>query len=85
MVYKNNNWKMVTKSTIINDIYDDKKYFIEENFEKYCDKLSQSKRNSLNRWLKTDDDDKNIKKIKEKMLLSLYNNKHIPIKNINKK
>lgn len=80
MIYDGEDWKLVTKDELIDRIYDDKKNYIEENFDKFIDSLTVSQKNALKRWLDTEDNDK-IKRIKEQIKLLLYNKRNIPINN----
>jgi len=80
MIYKNNNWQLVNKQELVDEIYDNKKDYIEENVEEFCNTLSISQKNALNRWLLADENnDKRISKIKDKIKLLLYNKRHIPM------
>lgn len=78
MMFDGTKWTLTMKEDLINKIYDDKKNYIEENFENFIGSLTISRRNALKRWLETDDDDKKIKEIKNGIKLLLYNNKMIP-------
>ena len=80
MIYKNDNWQLVNKQDLVDEIYDNKKDYIEENVEEFCNTLSNSQKNALNRWLLADEhNDKRISKIKDRMKLLLYNKRHIPM------
>ncbi len=57
-----------------------KRNYIEENLEDFLGSLTPSQKRALNRWLDTDEDDKKIKNIKEKIKLLLYNSRYLPIK-----
>lgn len=84
MVYKNNNWETVIKCELIDDIYDNCKNYIEENLEGFYEKLTKSQQQSLQRWIKTHDENENddkIKKIKKELHLLLFNKKNMVIKN----
>lgn len=80
MVYKNDNWQLVNKHDLVDEIYDNKKDYIEENVEEFYNTMTKSQKNALNRWLLADEhNDKSIIKIKESIALLLYNKKHIPL------
>ena len=80
MVYKNENWQLVNKQDLVDEIYDNKKDYIEENIEDFYTTMTKSQKNALNRWLLADENnDKKIIKIKERITLLLYNKKHIPV------
>jgi hypothetical protein len=81
MTYDGNKWTLVQKNKLINDIYDDKKYFIEENLEDFTKSLSAYKINALKKWLQSDEDDHTcIKDIKKNIELVLYNERDKPMK-----
>jgi hypothetical protein len=73
MMFDGKNWAL----TIRDKIYEDKKNYIEENIDMFLDSLSESRKNALERWLSTSDDDNKIAKIKEQIKLLLYNKRHI--------
>jgi hypothetical protein len=81
MVYNGTDWNLVTKDTLIDEIYDNKKNYIEDNLENLImsHKLRPSQINALKRWLDTDDDTPKIKEIKEEIKLLLYNKRNIPL------
>lgn len=56
-----------------------KKAFIEGNFNDFCKLLPLSQQRALDRWLAIDDDDPKVTEIKEKIKLLLYNKRNIPI------
>jgi len=80
MKYENNKWNLVHKDDLINEIYEDKKDYIETNLSKFCNFLSEHNQNTLGRWLITQNDDIVINNIKNDIKLLLYNNRGI-IKN----
>jgi hypothetical protein len=80
MVFDGTNWNLTKRKEIIDDIYNDKKDFVEDNLEQFKNSLTQVKLNALNRWLAIEDDDDDIiKGIKKDIELLLYNNRNIPI------
>jgi hypothetical protein len=79
MMYDGSNWALTIKEDLINKIYNDKRYYIEENLDDFLGSLSSSQVRALNRWLDTEDDDSKIKNIKERIKLLLYNSKYLPI------
>jgi hypothetical protein len=80
MMYDGEKWTLTTKDELINTIYEDKKDYIENNLEHFIDSLTPFRINALKRWLDTDDNDKNVKNIKENIKLLLYNSRNIPMK-----
>ena len=80
MVYDGEHWKLVQRDQLIDNMYQDKRDYIEENLEEFKESLSISKLKALKRWLESDeDDDKCIQKIKKDIELLLYNEKKIPL------
>lgn len=79
MMYDGTNWTLTMKDDLINRIYDDKKNYIEENVEDFVNSLSDSRKKALDRWANTEETDKKIIRIKERIKLLLYNSKNIPI------
>jgi hypothetical protein len=80
MIYKDDNWQLVDKNELVDEIYDNKKEYIEENIEEFYDSMTKSQKNALNRWLSADENNnKKVKDIKEKIKLLLYNKRHIPM------
>jgi len=77
MMFNNHRWEVVTKTELIDKIYSDKKNYIEDNMDKYYNSLTTSQRNSLKRWLDTDDKHKKIMAIKDEIKLLLFNKKDI--------
>jgi hypothetical protein len=84
MIYDGENWTLTMKDELINRIYDDKKNYIEDNLEEFVESLTVSQRRALERWTNTDDQDKKIREIKDRIKLLLYNYKQIPIATQNK-
>ena len=82
MVYDGNEWKLMQKNDLIESIYMDKKYYIEENLEDFAKSLSDYKIRALKKWLDSDEnDDKSIKSIKKDIEYLLYNERGKPINN----
>lgn len=79
MIYEGKQWSLITKTELIDKLYDDKKSYIEDNFEEFCEKLTHSQRRAMDRWLNIDDEDPKVKAIKEDIKLLLYNKRDIPI------
>jgi len=80
MMYDGTDWTLTMKDDLITRIYDDKKNYIEENLDEFIESLSISRKNALERWLNTDDNDNKIKEVKEHIKLLLYNKRSIPLK-----
>jgi len=81
MVYDGKEWALVTKDELIDQLYDNKKNYIECNLENLINsyKLKPSQINALKRWIDTDDETPKIKDVKEKIKLLLYNKRNMPI------
>lgn len=94
MMYVDGKWIMTLKEDLINKLYEDKKSFIEENFDEFMDSLPESRKRALHKWVDMDEEDQKVKEIKEQLKLLLYNSRnmvddHITISsslvNVNKK
>jgi hypothetical protein len=77
MIYDGSEWKLVNKSDLVDQIYDEKRDFISENFDEFYDSLTSSKRNALKEWFDMEENDDKIKQIKEDLKLLLYNKRKI--------
>jgi gas vesicle protein len=77
MAYDGKEWNLTIKEDIINKIYDDEKNYIEENLDDFVKSLSSSRKNALDRWLETNDEDEKITKIKNEIKLLLYNKRNL--------
>ena len=73
MIYNGNNWEMVTKDYLIQKLYNDKRYYIEDNLDTFYNSLLPSQQRALHRWLNMDEDSPENMKIKEDIKLLLYN------------
>jgi DNA-directed RNA polymerase subunit RPC12/RpoP len=83
MMYDGREWTLVMKDDLIDKLYDDKRNYIEENFDEFIESLSNSQRNALYRWMDADDEHDYIKRIKNDIKLLLYNKRKIPMNNKN--
>jgi hypothetical protein len=79
MCFDGKRWELIDKDELIEKIYEDKKNFIEENLEEYTDKLTNHQKESLDRWLNTNENHEKIKEVKNKLKLLLYNRRDIPL------
>ena len=89
MIYNGKEWKLKDKDTIIDDLYEKKYDFLDENFETIYTQLSESQQKAFKRFLdiheKADTDKQSrkiVNKIKQDLKFILYNNKNIVISNI---
>ena len=83
MMYDGKNWTLTTKTELIDRLYDDKKYFIEDNLEDFCNSITGSQKRALERWINIDDEHDKIKEVKERIKLLLCNKRDIPLSNNN--
>ena len=79
MVKDNDDWKLIFTKEAIDELYDDKKYIIENNLKNSFNLIPQSFQNALERWINTPEEDKKILNVKNRLKLLLYNNRNIPI------
>ena len=77
MYYNGSNWITTSDPDMIDDLYNRKRDFIEENFDDYRDKLTKYDIIRLERWLKVNDGDQRIVRIKSDLREMLFNMKHI--------
>ena len=77
MMYSDGKWILTTKDELIDQIYEDKKAYIEENFDEFINSLPPSRKNALQRWLEMDDEEQKVKNIKERLKLLLHNNRNL--------
>ena len=80
MVYDGAKWGLIFKSDVVDNLYDDYRSYVEENLDKFYESLHQTHKNSLKRWLDTDDEDPKTKNTKEIIKIMLYNLREIPMK-----
>ena len=80
MIYDGQDWKLVQKSELIDELYMDKVDYVHDNLEEFCEVLSIYKIRALKRWLKSDENDEScIKKIKKDIELLLYNKRKMVV------
>ena len=79
MMYDGEKWILITKEKLIDNIYNNKKNYIEDNLEKYVESLPKIYVKSLNRWLDTDETDPRITQIKNDIKILLYNSRKLPM------
>ena len=88
-IYDGAKWIVKNKNDLLNDLYDEKKRFIEEQLDNndIISSLTNLQTNALNRWLTIEDEydndnDDKIKGLKSEILLELYNNRSLVVINI---
>jgi hypothetical protein len=77
MYHDGSSWITTTDPHMIDDFYNRKRDFIEENIEYYRDGLTQGDMTRLQRWLDTNDDDKRIFTVKNELRELLFNKREI--------
>jgi hypothetical protein len=77
MYHDGRNWVTTSDPHMIDDLYNRKRDFIEENIEHYQDALTQGDMTRLQRWLDVNDDDQRITRIKTDLRDMLFNKKHV--------
>ena len=80
MLYKNDKWQLVNRKNQIDDLYDYNEVFLENWYSEYKNKYPDMIK-SFERYLTNKDDDELINKIKDEILLMLYNNRLIEYQN----
>lgn len=78
LVYDGNNWKLMERDGILQQLVDDKTEILSEKFYKLVTDLDESTVRKFQRFLDHNDEDNVIFAIKNDLKLLLYNNKNIP-------
>lgn len=77
MVFTGSNWGLTGKKEIIDQIYDDKKQYLDEKYDELTDSLDNITKKKYGRF--RDQEQEAIKRIKEDINLLLYNSRHVPM------
>ena len=72
MVYKDNEWQIRNKQRQIDDLYDSNEFVLETWYDEYKDKYPHII-NSFQRYLKNKDEDVVLNRVKDEILMMLYN------------
>lgn len=80
MAFDGTKWGLIFKSDVVDSLYDNYRSYVEDNLDEFYESLHQSHKNSLKRWLDTDDDDPKTKNTKELIKMMLYNLREMPMK-----
>ena len=81
MLYKDNEWQIQNKKDQVDDLYDYNEMVLETWYDEYKDKYPDIV-NSFQRYLKNKDGDIVLNRVKDEILMMLYNNrKMIPERN----
>jgi len=78
-VFDGRAWNLVSRTELIDRIYERQRDYIEENIEELAKSLSQNEINALRQWLEINSNHAKIKEIKKKLKLLLYNKRKIPM------
>ena len=76
MVYKDNEWQIRNKQRQIDDLYDSNEFVLETWYDEYKDKYPHII-NSFQRYLKNKDEDVVLNRVKDEILMMLYNNRRM--------
>ena len=84
MKYFDGRWNLVDRDNLIDQIYEDKKTLVDENLNKFVNNLTRSKRERLEEWIESENNDKGegTVKIKEELKLLLYNKRYMAMNRI---
>ena len=74
MVYKNNKWQLVNRKEQLDDLYSYNELMLEEWYDEYKDKYPDMIK-SFTKYLNNRDNDIVINKVKEEIILMMYNNR----------
>ena len=76
MVYKNNKWQLVNRKEQLDDLYSYNEVMLEEWYDEYKDKYPDMIK-SFTKYLNNRDNDMVINKVKEDIILMMYNNRNM--------
>jgi hypothetical protein len=80
LIYKNNNWNLINKDELVDDIYDNKRDFINQNYKKFEGELDDKHKRSLQRFLSKDVKDDSVKNTKEDIKKVIYDYRGVAMK-----
>ena len=81
MVYRDNKWQVKNRKEQIDDLYECNELMLENWYDEYHEKYPHIIQ-SFKKYLQNkDDDDELIKKVKDEILLMLYNKRDLILKN----
>lgn len=75
LVYDGNDWKLVNKDEVLDELYDDKVCILENKFQELIDKLPERIIDKFKKFLDKADNDSTKENIKTDLKLLLYNNR----------
>ena len=76
MVYKDNEWQIRNKQRQIDDLYDSNEFVLETWYDEYKEKYPHII-NSFQKYLKNKDEDVVLNRVKDEILMMLYNNRRM--------
>ena len=79
MTFDGECWNLIEKSEIIDQLFDDKKLFLEEKFDQFFNSLEDITKKKFKRFLDQQEEDEVKNNIKKDIKLMLYNKRKIPI------
>jgi DNA-directed RNA polymerase subunit RPC12/RpoP len=80
MVYNGKKWGLKDLNYVLQQIYNDKKYYLEDKFDEFIDSLNKTTIKSFRRFLKKEENDPNCSKgIIKNIKAMMHNDKRIPI------
>jgi hypothetical protein len=83
MVYNGIEWLLKDKTVTIDELYQTKYDFLEENFNTYYDQLEDYQQQSFKKFIKLNEEDKPfVRKIKEELKTLLYNKRNKILNNL---
>lgn len=83
MVYKNNTWQIQDKKEQVDDLYEYNEIMLTNWYQEYKEKYPQMIK-SFKNYLRNQEENDVINEVKKEILLMLYNNRGIVLKNIQK-
>jgi hypothetical protein len=84
LVFNGADWSSKNKKDVIQNLYEDKKDYIETYMSDYVADLTESRKKALKRWLDTPEEDAKIIRVKDALLMLLYDKREITKNTIEK-
>lgn len=82
MIYNGHKWAVADRKEMIGKLIDDKGDYLEEQFQNYENEMPEIPRRRFRRFLNKRDNNEEINRWKNEILISLYNKRDIPTKNV---
>jgi hypothetical protein len=77
MVFKDDVWRLMDKSELVDDIYESKRSYIVENLQKFIEKIDPKRLKSLKQFLNSEEHEISIINTKEDIKKVLYENRRL--------